>query len=98
MCFDPWEHSAEKMGQDYVAHLTEAERGRNVATNTWKADGFLDAIAEKYGDEYEFTVAKLEDEVERLRNLVEFNPRYLRVLEAAEQALKDRAERGAMAA
>lgn len=97
MCFDPWEHSAQKMGLDWMGHVKEVELGRNVATNVWKAEGFLAAIAEKCGGADEFDVADLEWEVERLRDRVEQDPRWLPVLEAAERALKDRAEQGAMA-
>jgi hypothetical protein len=97
MCFDPWEHSAQKMGEDWLGHIAEVERGRNVETNAWKADGFLSAIEEKYQDEDEFDVQDLEWEIERLRELAEADPRWLRVLEVAEQALKQRADEGAMA-
>jgi hypothetical protein len=59
--------------------------------------GFLSAIEEKYQDEDEFDVQDLEWEIERLRELAEADPRWLRVLEVAEQALKQRADEGAMA-
>lgn len=97
MCFDPWEHSAQRMGLQWMDHVIEVERGRNVATNAWKASGFIEAIRDKYRDEDEFDVADLEAEIERLREKVESDPRWLPLLEAAEQALKERAEQGAMA-
>lgn len=98
MCYDPWEHSPEKMGLDWLGHIMEVERGRNVATNRWKATGFLEAIEEKYNDDDEFDEFELEDEVERLRALADSNPQWLPVLEKAEQALKARADAGTMAA
>jgi hypothetical protein len=84
------------MGELWLGHVTEVERGRNVATNQWKADGFLEAIADKYGDEDLTDVADLELEIERLQSLAAMDARWLRVLAAAEKALKDRAEHGAM--
>jgi hypothetical protein len=96
VCFDPWEHSAQKMSEDWIGHLREVELGRNVATNRWKADGFLNAIEEKYNDEDEFDVEELQSEVERLTYLADRDPRWLRLLELAEKALKKRADDGAM--
>lgn len=96
MCFDPWEENTIRMGELMLGHLDEVERGRNAKTNQWKADGFLEAIGDKYEDEDEFDVEGLEDEIEYLRELAEEDPRWLRQLELAEQALKKRAEEGSM--
>lgn len=96
MCYDPWEENTIRMGQLMLGHLNEVEKGRNVDTNKWKADGFWEAIGDKYDDEDTFDVDELEAEIEYLRELVDEDPRWLRQLERAEQALKARAEKGTM--
>ncbi len=96
MCYDPWEESTLRMGELMLGHLKEVERGRNVEINMWKAEGFLTAIGDKYDDEDEFDIEELEEEIEYLRELAVTDPRWLRQLERAEQALKKRAEEGTM--